>query len=343
MEATNDMKLRNKVIVLPTMIMLTIFILGMISIEFYLKEVLTKNLRDRLHTLSSFTLTSIELIEADDDATTAQKFDLLANKIGNANDVRVSFFDIDGNMLGDSELTLAQIKTVENHSNRPELIEARQFLTSSSIRYSQTLKQNMAYFIEFDPSSGYFARIAINSNLYHQTLINLRWRFSIIIFASIALMVIFGLLTMRLITKIVTKMRKEQDQKVANKTREITLIQTMTTMLNGLSSTNDADRIIRNILPKLLPKYSGAIFLKEKHKHKLQELISWGEQWPEDMSVIASWRQQIQNDIDTVSKNDLHINKNVIYAGLKVNKIDLGVIYLIAPSIDISELSPPSN
>ncbi|MGJ8693070.1 MAG: GGDEF domain-containing protein [Thalassotalea sp.] len=332
------MKLRNKVILLPTLIMLAIFIVGMLSIEVYLKDVLTQNLRERLHTLSSFTLKSIQLIEEKNNKkAVAPKFDLLADQIGKSNQVRVSFFDIDGNMLGDSELSLAQIAKVENHKNRPEIIEARQFMTSSSSRYSQTLKQNMAYFTEFDPDSGYFARIAINSNIYQQTIINLRWRFSIIIFITIAVMIIFGLLTMQLISKIVSRVRAQQEQKITLKTRQITLIQTMSTMLNSLNCLTDADRIISNIIPKLLPKYSGAIFLKEKSKRKLQPLISWGDNWSDEVSVISSWRQKITNDIDTVSENDLHINKNIIYAGLKVNNIDLGVIYLISPHDEISE------
>ncbi len=57
------MNLRNKVIILPTIIMLAIFVVGMISIEFYLKNELTKNLQTRLQALSSFSLAAIELID----------------------------------------------------------------------------------------------------------------------------------------------------------------------------------------------------------------------------------------------------------------------------------------
>ena len=331
------MKLRNKVIVLPTLIMLVIFIVGMLSIEFYLKTELTKNLRDRLHTLSSFSLTAIDLINNQETQELNPKFDQLANQIGQINDIRVSFFDQHGKMLGDSELSFEEVKAIESHHNRPEIIQAIKQNASSSIRYSNTLKQNMAYFTAYDNNSGYLARIAINSNIYHNTIINLRWRFSFIIFATIIAMIIFGFLTLQLINKAVNKERQQQEQHVSERTREITLIQAMTTMLNGLDSINDAERIISSILPKLLPNYSGAIFLKNEDERKLQQLVHWGKAWPDDVSVIANWRQKITANIDVVSSNDIHIINNIVYAGLKANNIDLGVIYLISPRSNINK------
>ena len=76
------MKLRNKVIVLPTIIMLTIFIVGMASVALYLKKELTKNLTERLQNLSFLTLTAIELIPKNNQATALQNpiFDQLADR-----------------------------------------------------------------------------------------------------------------------------------------------------------------------------------------------------------------------------------------------------------------------
>ena len=331
------MKLRNKVIVLPTGIMLAIFIVGMLSIELYLKEELTKNLTERLQNLSLFSLTTIELIATEKTNSLNPKFDQLADRIGKTNDVRVSFFLKNGDLLGDSKIPLSEIPTIENHSNRPEIINAIKKGKSSNIRYSNTLNENMANFSAYDAQSGYIARVALNSNVYHRTIINLRWRFSVIVLMTISVMIIFGLLSMRLISRAVSKERALQAQRIADKTREITLIQTLTTMLNGLTCIKDTSRIIENILPKLLPHYSGAIFIAEEENVVLKELSSWGEHWCSGIRVPSKWRQKISANIDTVSTNDLHIVNNVIYAGLKTDKVDLGVIYLISPSNKISE------
>ena len=208
------MKLRNKVIVLPTIIMLTIFIVGMASVELYLKKELTKNLTERLQNLSFLTLTAIELIPKNNQATALQNpiFDQLADRIGEANNVRVSIFSKDGVMLGDSQLSLSAVNKIENHSNRPEIINALSQGKSSIIRYSNTLQENMIYFSSYDKQSGYIARVALNSNVYHTTIINLRWGFIVIILMTIAVMIIFGLLSIKSVHYKHNVLQKKQEK-----------------------------------------------------------------------------------------------------------------------------------
>ncbi len=50
----------------------------------------------------------------------------------------------------------------------------------------------MAYFASYDAKTGYIARVALNSNIYHHTIINLRWRFTIISIITIIVMVILA-------------------------------------------------------------------------------------------------------------------------------------------------------
>lgn len=332
------MKLRNKVIVLPILIMLTIFIVGMISIELYLKKEFTKNLTQRLQNLSLSTLTTIELIPANTHGTALPNpiFDNLANRIGETNNVRVSIFNKDGVMLGDSQLPLSAIYEIENHSDRPEIINALSQGKSSKIRYSKTLQENMIYFSAYDKNSEYIARVALNSKVYHRTIINLRWGFIAIILMTLTVMIIFGLLSMRLISKAVNKERALQAHRITEKTREITLIQTLTTMLNGLTCIDDASRIIENILPKLLPNYSGALLIIEQNKAMLKQLSSWGENKEDALIISNKWRQELTSKTDEISNNDIHIINNYIYAGLKTEAIDLGLIYLIKPDNVVS-------
>jgi two-component system phosphate regulon sensor histidine kinase PhoR len=68
--------------------------------------------------------------------------DALAKRLGEQIGARITIINKDGVVLGDSEEDPA---TMDNHANRPEVIEALSKGTGSSIRYSATLGYNMMY------------------------------------------------------------------------------------------------------------------------------------------------------------------------------------------------------
>ena len=68
--------------------------------------------------------------------------DVLAKRLGEQIDTRITLIDKDGVVLGDSEENPA---VMENHGDRPEVIEALSTGAGSSIRYSATLGCDMMY------------------------------------------------------------------------------------------------------------------------------------------------------------------------------------------------------
>jgi two-component system phosphate regulon sensor histidine kinase PhoR len=76
------------------------------------------------------------------DSQEIESIDALADRLGNKIDARITIIDADGVVLGDSE---EDPRTVENHGNRPEVIEAFSGGVGSSIRYSTTLGCDMMY------------------------------------------------------------------------------------------------------------------------------------------------------------------------------------------------------
>ena len=68
--------------------------------------------------------------------------DALAKRLGEQIGARITIINKDGVVLGDSEEDPA---TMDNHANRPEVIEALSQGTGSSIRYSATLGYSMIY------------------------------------------------------------------------------------------------------------------------------------------------------------------------------------------------------
>ncbi|MFA5351362.1 MAG: ATP-binding protein, partial [Candidatus Omnitrophota bacterium] len=58
---------------------------------------------------------------------------------------RITIVNMEGKVLVDSEVPLQQASTLENHINRPEIIEALKGQAGEEIRYSSTLKIDMLY------------------------------------------------------------------------------------------------------------------------------------------------------------------------------------------------------
>ena len=68
-----------------------------------------------------------------------------ADRIGELIGTRVTFIAADGTVVGDSSETLAGVAQMENHLQRPEVVQARAAGLGRSRRYSATLKIDMLY------------------------------------------------------------------------------------------------------------------------------------------------------------------------------------------------------
>lgn len=75
----------------------------------------------------------------------AQSLDAEADRLGQLISARVTFISPDGSVIGDSTQTEAELRTLENHLNRPEVVAAREEGFGSSERYSGTISTAMVY------------------------------------------------------------------------------------------------------------------------------------------------------------------------------------------------------
>jgi two-component system phosphate regulon sensor histidine kinase PhoR len=71
--------------------------------------------------------------------------DALADDLAAAGGARVTFVDLAGAVVGDSEVDVAQLGEVENHASRPEIVAASNTEEGSSVRYSSTVGGRMMY------------------------------------------------------------------------------------------------------------------------------------------------------------------------------------------------------
>ena len=80
--------------------------------------------------------------------------DALADLVGERLEVRATIIDGEGRVLGDSEVILDHLSTLENHADRPEVREAWTGKVGRSQRYSETLGQKMLYVARMVPDIG---------------------------------------------------------------------------------------------------------------------------------------------------------------------------------------------
>lgn len=82
--------------------------------------------------------------------------DKLADTLGELAGGRVTLIAPGGEVLGDSDLSLEEVKRAPNHGTREEVVEAIATGSGRSMRYSETVKQNLIYAaVRYsDPSQG---------------------------------------------------------------------------------------------------------------------------------------------------------------------------------------------
>jgi two-component system, OmpR family, phosphate regulon sensor histidine kinase PhoR len=76
---------------------------------------------------------------------TPAELDAEADSIGRLVSARVTFIAADGTVVGDSELTPGELRTVENHSGRPEVQQAFAAGVGIARRHSTTLNADLLY------------------------------------------------------------------------------------------------------------------------------------------------------------------------------------------------------
>ena len=85
------------------------------------------------------------LLQRTHDISSVRVVDPITDDLGEATGTRVTLILADGTVLGDSQIDLADVRAMENHADRPEIIAAREHGSGKSRRYSTTLRTHMLY------------------------------------------------------------------------------------------------------------------------------------------------------------------------------------------------------
>ena len=112
-----------------------VLVLSLNTIREFYRDTLTDHLKTLAYTLNSEVGHLL-------DTGRANQLDGFIKTIGSKIHTRVTVLAMDGTVLADSE---EEIQSMENHSHRPEVVEALQGKTGRSIRFSSTANRDMLY------------------------------------------------------------------------------------------------------------------------------------------------------------------------------------------------------
>lgn len=288
------MKIQHKIIAIPLAVMLLVSTVTIVMVERYLEAHLIERKQKELTILAAASLESVRTLEAVDDQSEEQvshSFQRLAENFAHAGDFRITYIDANGKVLGDSEISYDQLRHMENHADREEIKLALTKGTGISERFSSTLNTPMLYVAirsgeaHFTSSTSHLAhpivaRVARPQSSIQSAINELRRTLLLTGVISLFSVLILGLFGARTLTQTVQNEQHFLEQRVQDRTTEISILQTLGGLLNACSTLEEAGEVMNSVIPKLLPEFKGSISIIKSSRNRLDRIASWGGDWP---------------------------------------------------------------
>ena len=178
------------------MIYTSVVIIVMASVHLFLERALRGFLVGQLETTLTreARIAGSYLANTDPGSISAGSEDELANRFGKLLDVRATIVDGAGIVLGDSEVRDEDLQDLENHSDRPEIIQAWERGVGKSLRYSQTLAEEMLYVAMVVPGNGQRPESVLRLSMPLRQVGRIQGRINRVIWAGSALGVVLAVL-----------------------------------------------------------------------------------------------------------------------------------------------------
>ena len=311
------MNIQQKLVVIPLTVMVLVSSVSMLLVERYLESHLLERNETELTVLAKASLESIktlESVEAEDQEYIIRAFQRLAENVAHAGDFRITYIDANGKVLGDSDISFDQLIHVENHADRPEIQIALQSGVGASERLNNTLNDEMLYVAVRSGEAHYtdtnshldhpiVARIARSQSSIKIAINELRETFLLTGILSFIAVLILGLLGARTMNKTVQNERMLLENRVTDRTTEISILQTFGGLLNACSTLAEAGQVMNNVIPKLLPDFKGSISIIKSSRNRLDTVTTWGGEWlgaerfaPNECWALRKGHQHLSTD-----------------------------------------------
>ncbi len=239
----------------------------------------------------------VEIITFEIDRNT--NLDILAKKIKDKLNTRITVIDIDGEIIAESH---EDKSTMDNHKYRPEIMQANKEDYGYKIRYSHTVKENMLYIAKkytYDGKTLYI-RLAKELQNINDQILSLGIK-------VLTLLILFFIAIFAIVYKINIKLQYET-QKIANFLRD----------LAGKKKPNYINSDFSQefaLITGLLTKISQILIKREKQKSKYTNKLEASNNQKDD--IISAISHEFKNPIAVINGysqtllDDVNINPNI--------------------------------
>lgn len=135
----------------------------------------------------------------------------LAGAVSKLLQVRATIIAADGRVLGDSQVTHADLTQMENHSSRPEFVDALREGRGVSIRHSATLRVSFIY-VATTLDDGSVLRLAMPLSSVDVLLSGLRKQLALVMLLGVSVSLLFGYMVYAVVSRPLHKVAEASNQ-----------------------------------------------------------------------------------------------------------------------------------
>ena len=279
----NRLPISKTIIILPLVFIFIFTIMGYFSVLFYLEPAGDKMQETELIRLAR---SGAQMMAYLDEYSTMAEFDRLADLYAENNGFRATIIGLTGAVLGDSKLDLSQIRKLDDHSLRPEIVEARETGAGIARRHSNTIDALLLYAaVPYNTTGGKgFFRVAISTESMAQMHKKARTAIGLFCLIALSIAVLLGMFASNYLLKMVKQGRRELERRVQERTREVEILQNISAQLTACNTHQEALEVIKVGTSKLLPRHMGMLALFKASRDQLEIVEIWNGAWEGDPS-----------------------------------------------------------
>ncbi len=292
---------------LPIVILSFSMLVGLYGFYITLEKLVVENERNHLISLMSDVV--YEMHEDSHSFTVDLDVDDYIGDLTQANTtLRIQVISPDGVVIGDTDLSDHALASIENHSDRPEFQQALEVGIGSDVRFSTVTSVDRIYYSRQESLNGQKFVIVISSPMHQLKQMNFQLMGILIgmVLLSLSFLIGTSYVSNRQITHKVEEEQKKQDERIRQRTHEIELMHRLANMLAACSNMVEAQKIVADILPRILGKVNGSVSLMRSSRNQLVTQLDWGESWPGSQSFAPEECWSLRKGRVHQSNDDFH-------------------------------------
>ncbi len=223
-------------------------------------------------------------------------------------DARIQVINSHGTVVGDTALSDRALVDLETHADRPEFIRAWEQGSGYDVRFSSVLSVDMFYSSRkvFIGKQDFVVVLAVPMHHLKSMTFQLMGILGFMVFLSVGILIATSIFSHRQIIASVSAEQAQQDERIKQRTLEIELMHRLANMLAACNNLEEAQLVVKDIVPRILGKANGSISLMRSSRNLLITQLDWGEAWPGSRSFAPDECWSLRKGRSHLSQESYH-------------------------------------